>query len=182
MNSMLEIPIILAARSHDQDWFKILFGVIALFIWVGGAIVSAIKKKAEENRRVQRYGQMPAGMAPTLPPPVPPAVPRVQPAAVGRGKSGRTIAKRVQAAAPPARAAVAAVVAGTFNRAAAPTATATASAQPRATTSSLAPANQIGRLLKRADSLRAALILNEVLSPPLSLRDDRGMAGERSVE
>ena len=40
----------------------------------------------------------------------------------------------------------------------------------------VAPANQIGRLLRRSDSLRAAFILNEVMSPPLSLRD---AAGER---
>src|SRR5207248_5295605 len=101
---MLQTPLILAARSHDEDWIKILFGVIAFFIWVGGAIVSAIKKKAQENRRVQRYGQMPAGVTPTAPPPVlPPPVPQRMSQTAGRAKSGRTMGKRAQVA-PPARA------------------------------------------------------------------------------
>src|SRR5438067_12876924 len=98
---MLQTPLILAARSHDEDWIKILFGVIAFFIWVGGTIVSAIKKKAQENRRVQRYGQTPPGVTPTptAPPILPPAVPaRMQHAPASRAKSGRTMAKRAQTA------------------------------------------------------------------------------------
>ena len=175
---------ILAARSHDDDWVKILFGVMAFLIWVGGAIVSAIKKKAEENRRVQRYGQVPAGVKPTATPPVlPPPVPRTPPAMAGRGKSGRTVAKRLQAVAPPPARATAAAAA-TFNRTAAisPTPPVTVAAQPRGASSSPAPANQIGRLLRRTDSLRAAFILNEVLSPPLSLREEHGMADGRTVD
>jgi hypothetical protein len=35
-----------------------------------------------------------------------------------------------------------------------------------------APPNQIANLLRRPESLRAALILNEVLSPPVSLRGE----------
>jgi hypothetical protein len=171
---------ILAARSHDENWIKILFGVMAFLIWVGGAIVSAIKKKAEENRRVQRYGQMPSGVTPA-PPMLPPPVPQRTPQTAGRAKSGRTMAKRVQAAAPPARTMAAA--AATFNRTAAISAAppATVAAQPRAASPSPAPANQIGRLLRRADSLRAALILNEVFSPPLSLREDRGIPDEPAL-
>jgi hypothetical protein len=183
VNSMLHMPIILAARSHDEDWIKILFGVMAFLIWVGGAIVSAIKKRAEENRRVQRYGQMPAGVTPTAAPPMlPPPVPQRMPQTAGRAKSGRTMAKRVQA--PPAARVTAGVVAATLNRAAmAAPATVLAAAAPvqRAAPLSPAPANQIGRLLRRADSLRAALILNEVLSPPLSLREDRGIPDEPAL-
>src|SRR5438067_12337456 len=176
---MLDATFILAARSHDEDWIKILFGVIAFFIWIGGAIVSAIKKKAEENRRVQRYGQMPASVTPTAPPVFPPPVPQRTPQAAGRGKSGRTMGKRAQAAAPPARATVAA--AATFNRTAPASTTPTATVPSRPAPSAPAPANQIGRLLRRADSLRAAFILNEVLSSPLSLREEHGMTDTRTV-
>ena len=58
---------------------------------------------------------------------------------------------------------------------------ATVAAQPRAASPFPAPPNQIARLLRRADSLRVAFILNEMLLPPLSLREQRGVMDEPTL-
>jgi hypothetical protein len=153
---------ILAARSSDDHWFKLLFGAIMVVLWVGGAILSAIKKRMEENKGRQQYGRMAGPVAMPAPPPVP----RVPPRKIAKPQvhRQRVVAPplppqaRVAVAAPPVRIAAA-----------------TASAEPRraAGGAGVAPPNQIARLLRRPDSLRAALILNEVLGPPLSIRDGR---------
>jgi hypothetical protein len=151
------------AKSSDDSMIKLIFGGIVLAFWLGGALISALNKRIEENKRRARYGQMPAGY--TVPPPVPAARSAgfaPPPAKAKRAKPAKRASQRLAAVAPqpPPR--------PTFSTAAAPAQPAPA-APPRQPSS--APPSQIARLLRRPESLRAAFILNEVLSPPLSVRD-----------
>jgi hypothetical protein len=154
------------ARSDEDSMIKLIFGAIVLAFWVGGAIISAINKRVQEGKRRAQFGQMP----PTFMRPIPPSVPN--PAGFsGKAKPPKKVAKRKPVAAPqpPARPALTAPAARPAP-AAQPARPATPQAAPRA----------IAQLLRRPETLRAALILNEVLSPPLSLRNG-GQSG-RHVE
>ena len=152
------LPQILA-RSGEDSFIKVIFGIIVLVIWLGGALMSALQKRAEEAKRRARYNQMPTGYTRPVPPPVQnpagfPAPP------VAKSKSKRA-AKRQTISKPVPSVPV-------VRQAAAPAAPPTAAPVRSAP---VAQPSQIARLLRRPESLRAALILNEVLSPPVALRD-----------
>lgn len=158
---------ILAARGSEDSMIKLIFGAIVVAFWIGGAIISAINKRIEENKRRARYGQMPPNFMRPVPPPVP------NPAGFsGKAKAPKKAAKRKPAPVAPqplARPALTAPAAPRPAPAAQPTRPAAAQAAPSA----------IAQLLRRPETLRAALILNEVLSPPLSLRS--GVQSGRSI-
>jgi hypothetical protein len=158
------------ARSDDESIIKFIFGAIVLVFWLGGVLLSAIKKRVDEAKRRASYGQMPSGFTPppTVPMPsagFPPALPK------GKVKPAKRAAKR-QAPPPPPKPAPAQVA----SRLAAPPPA--PPPQSRAAPATVPP-SQIAHLLRRRETLRAALILNEVLSKPLSLRD--GNAAGRHV-
>ena len=157
------LPIFIA-RSSDDAMIKLIFGGIVLVFWLGGALISALNKRIEENKRRARYGQMPVSY--TVPPPVPAARAAgfgTPPAKAKPAKRAKQATTRQAVAAPPQP-----PPRPTFKTAAPPVqAVPPASARP----ASSVPPNQIARLLRRPESFRAALILNEVLSPPLSVRD-----------
>jgi hypothetical protein len=145
MTSLLPIFV---AKSSEDSTIKLIFGAIVVAFWLGSALISAINKRVQENKRRARYGQMPQGFnrpapqsartaAGFSPPPV-------------KAKSARRAKRQAIAVAPPISAAPPA---------------------PARAASKAAPPAQIARLLHRPESLRAALILNEILSPPLSIRD-----------
>src|SRR5258706_15745140 len=92
------VPAILA-RSDDESIVKFIFGAIVLVFWLGGALFSAIKKRAEDAKRRARYGQMPPAFPP--PPTVPMPSAGSPPARQkGKVKPPKRAAKR-QAAPPP---------------------------------------------------------------------------------
>jgi hypothetical protein len=144
------LPQILA-RSGEDSFIKVIFGVIVLVIWLGGALMSALQKRAEEAKRRARYNKMPTGVTRPVPPPVPPPA---------KSKPKRGVKRQTVSNPPPSAPIIRQPAVATAPRAPAPTRAAPA-AEP----------SQIARLLRRPDSLRAALILNEVLSPPVALRD-----------
>ena len=156
------------ARSEEDSIIKIVFGVIVFVFWLISALVSAIKKKAEEDKRRQSYGQLPRDFSP--PAPVPPEV-RLKrmtapPAKVRAPQNAPAV--RSQYAAP----AIVAMPNSNLSRAASATqVTKTQSA------AKVIPPGQIARLLQRPDTLRAAFVLNEVLTPPLSIRGEPGGRG-----
>jgi hypothetical protein len=162
---MLNITCILA-RSSDDELMKIVFGVGAVIVWGLFQLIGAVAKKAEEAKRRQRYGRLPEDVAtrgglPPLPVPVG-TIPgqRKQ----NKAKVGKARAPRVAPAPPPQpvaqqRQQVRAVASGVRDAAAS-----------RARVAG-APAGQIARLLRRPESLRAALIMNEVMSKPVALRE-----------
>jgi hypothetical protein len=170
---MLNITYILA-RSGEDDLMKIVFGVAAVIIWGLFQLIGAVAKKAEEAKRRQRYGRLPedvarrGGMPPLSVPPVP-----------GQRKQNKVKGGRKTAAAPPKGAARVAPTAAAFASAAQSHATAVGARQAAAAASrpqesrraGAAPAGQIARLLRRPESLRAALIMNEVMSKPVGLRE-----------
>jgi hypothetical protein len=159
------LPIL--AKSSEDSMIKLIFGAIVLIFWVGGAIVSAINKRVQESKRSARYGQTPATFMRPVPPPVP------NPAGfTGKAKPAKRAAKRKAVAAvplPPARPALTTTMSQS-----AP------AAQPARPAAAQAAPSAIAHLLRRPETLRAALILNEVLSPPLSLRN--GVQSGRRVE
>jgi hypothetical protein len=159
---MPPLPHILA-RSGEDSFIKILFGIIVLVIWLGGALMSALQKRAEEAKRRARYNQMPTGY--TRPVPPVPANPAGFPTPPPPKAKSKRAAKRQNLGKPLPSAPAPAIVRPTL--ATAPPTPATTRATPAPT----AQPSQIARLLRRPDSLRAALILNEVLSPPVALRD-----------
>ena len=195
---------LLAARSSDDDFMKIVFGVGAVIVWGLFQLLGALAKKAEEAKRREQYGGLPEdvttygyGGRPTAPPsglppyggrttttPPPPPVPVQVPPGYGtprphqhqpkrKGNAGRSKAAK-RAAAPSAQAAErnVAVARQAFDVAtSSPAPLAESQPSPRRIRSGV-PAGQIARLLRRPDSLRAAFILNEVLSKPTALRDD----------
>jgi hypothetical protein len=167
MTSLLAIFI---AKSSEDSMIKLIFGAIVAIFWIGGAIISAINKRVQENKRRAQYGQMP----PTFMRPIPPPVrnPAGFAHAPAKGKAVKKAAKRkpVPAAPQPQARPALTMAAAQPAPAAQPARPATAQAAPSA----------IARLLRRPETLRAALILNEILSPPLSLRD--GVQSGRRVE
>jgi hypothetical protein len=162
------LPPILA-RSGEDQWIKLVFGAVVFFFWLIGAIVSAINKKTQENKRRDSLGQLPQNLgAARFPIPARPPV-KTRTASRPAAPARQPVPPR-QSYAAPAAPAIEAMPVINLSRASA----ATQVTQKKTTAAPVAPANQIGRLLRRSDSLRAAFILNEVMSPPLSLRDAAG--------
>lgn len=158
---MLDLSPILA-RTRDDEIMKIIFGVGAVIVWGIFQAIAAIAKKAEDAKRRQKYGRLPEDVATRTPSfPVPPPVPTQK-----RGKQPKP--KRRATPAPPVTVRQPAAVPPTAPAYAAVAQTAPARAKPASTA---APANRVGRLLRQPASLRAAFILNEVLSQPIALRD-----------
>lgn len=153
---------ILSTPSSDDAFIKVVVGIIIMVFWLGGALMSALKKRADDAKRRARYNQTPAGFKrPARAPATAPAgVPTAQRA---KSRANQRAPKR-QAYVPLATAAP-----SVSRITAAPTAP--APSRP-ARTAAVAPPSQIAHLLRRPESLRAALILNEVLSPPVSLRGE----------
>jgi hypothetical protein len=156
----LLLALFILARDNDSDIIKIVVGVIFLALWGLGALISAWNKKAEQERKRRQLGQLPQGLSqyyakqlqtPHQPqyvaPPPPPPTQRSK-----KRRKSSIAAPPVPAGPPPAPAPVATVQATT----------APASAAPEVA--------RVARLVHRPESLRAAFILNEVLSPPVSLR------------
>lgn len=151
------------ARSGEDQWIKVVVGAVVAVFWLIGALVSAINKKAQENKRRQGFEPLPQVLnapplqrqarSPKLVPIPRKAQPAQRPAAVQQGY-----------AAP-----IAAMPATNLSRA-----TAATQVSHSQTAAKAAPPSQIARLLQRPDTLRAAFILNEVLSSPLALRDGHG--------
>jgi hypothetical protein len=170
---MVNITYILA-RSADDEFMKIVFGVGAVIVWGLFQLIGAIAKKAEDAKRRTRYGRLPEDVArrggvPPLPvPPVP-----------GQRKQSKAKAGRKAVAAAPTRARRVAPTATAFASAAQAHATAVGARQAAETASrpqevrrpGAAPAGQIARLLRRPESLRAAVIMNEVMGKPVGLRE-----------
>ncbi|MDB5320314.1 MAG: hypothetical protein JWN40_1945 [Phycisphaerales bacterium] len=159
MTSLLPIFV---AKSSEDSMIKLIFGAIVVAFWLGSALISAINKRVQENKRRARYGQMPQGFTRPAPPSARVAAGFSPPPV--KAKSARRAKRQAIAPAPqpPVR--------PTFSTAVAPPISAAPPAPARAA-SKAAPPAQIARLLHRPESLRAALILNEILSPPLSIRD-----------
>lgn len=151
------LPIL--ARGED-DAIKIVIGVVVAIVWGIISLVSAINKKAQEQRRRQQYNQLPP-QYPAQPdlvfaPPAPPPIPRQK----GKRRKQRAAAPDVpqEELVEVAPMAVSAPIESPAARA-------------RAAQDAAPEASRVARLLKRPDTLRAAFILNEVLSPPVSMRD-----------
>jgi len=155
------------ARSSDDEFMKIVFGVGAVIVWGLFQLIGGIAKKAEEAKRRQRYGRLPAdvarrGGAPPLPiPPMP-----------GQRKQNKAKGTRkVAAAPPPKRAALVAPGATAFAAGGGGQAAQQPVAVAKRPRAAGAPAGQIAGLLRRPESLRAGVILNEVLGRPVGLRE-----------
>jgi hypothetical protein len=134
---------------------KLIVGVIVAIFWAIGGIASAVKKKSDEAQKRTR-ARLPSGAAAPVPAPASYPAPK-------RVRSQQKKLAPVQqtfAAPPPAppRPPVTAQPAQT-----APAAKVNASAP--------VPPDQIARLLRRPETLRAAMILNEVMAPPKALRE-----------
>lgn len=161
------LPLILADDDADTA-LKILFGVVAVMIWIIKVVISSVsanKKQADARRRqIARprpgYGgatpqQRPARVPPPTVPVFNQRVPqrnrpaqRRQPLAVAVPLPAQIIEQ--PSPAPPRR---------------------PAQAPARVAARPSADASRVARLLRRPDSLRAALILGEVLAPPVALRN-----------
>jgi hypothetical protein len=161
--------LLILARDNDNDVIKIVVGIVFLALWGLGALISAWNKKAEEERRRRQLGQLPktlgadpyARQYPQYPAQAQYGYPVAQPpppAAPQRSKKRRKSA----ISAPP--------IPTSTPEISAPAPMVAAQPQAPARPSAASEAARIGRLVHRHDSLRAALILQEVLSPPLSLR------------
>lgn len=143
----------------DDDAIKIVIGVVVAIVWGIISLVSAINKKAQEQRRRQQYNQLPS-QYPTQPdlvfaPPAPPPIPRQK----GKRRKQRATAHEV----PQEELVEVAPIANS--------AIESPTARAKAAQDAAPDASRVARLLKRPDTLRAAFILNEVLSPPVSMRD-----------
>jgi hypothetical protein len=162
---MPDLPNILA-RSGEDDLMKIIFGIGAVIVWGIVQMIAAVAKKAEDAKRRRQYGRLPEDVAvrnragiPT-PPPVPSQQRPKQPKSKGKRRPvpalpvAATASSATYASATPQHAAV---VEGPKGRA--------------KQAGDAAPANRVGRLVRQPGTLRAAFILNEVLSKPLALRD-----------
>ena len=164
--------LIFLARNDDGDAVKYVFGAIVVFAWIVGAIASAVNKKAKEAQAARgRYNPRPANVG-NFPPPVPAHAGRGNPKQKQRARQQKRQAVAVVAPPQP----VAQPVAAYEHQAPAET----GAARNRRAAAAAAPANQIGRLLRRRETVRAAFILNEVIAPPLSLRDRRDRGGAAS--
>ncbi|MDB5876147.1 MAG: hypothetical protein JWQ07_5589, partial [Ramlibacter sp.] len=56
---MISLLLIFAAKSSEDSTIKLIFGAIVVAFWLGSALISAINKRVQENKRRARYGQMP---------------------------------------------------------------------------------------------------------------------------
>jgi hypothetical protein len=179
------LPIL--ARGDDNDFMKFVFGVVVVVLWGFGALVSAINKRAEaERRRRMQYEQLAresgmggGGSVGYGPPPVPARIPGGQrPKQKQKQPKQR---KRIAVATPPTlpgqRAAAEPAAHPAYQPAVAGGSTAPigdAPAAPRAGSGGAASASRVARLLRRPDTLRAAFILSEILAPPPSIKRDNG--------
>lgn len=156
---------LILARSSDDDWIKVVFGVIVAIIWGLGALVSAVNKKAQDAKRRQQYGRLPVDVAkPTSPRAMGAGYPKHQTAKAPKPRAKR---RPVVVAQPPVPAVHVYQAPPPISETAPPIAQ---SARDAAAAAAAPPANRIARLVRRPDSLRAALILNEILAPPPGLR------------
>jgi hypothetical protein len=58
---MPTFPLILASPSSDDGFIKVVVGIIVMCFWLGGALLSSLKKRADDAKRRARYNKMPAG-------------------------------------------------------------------------------------------------------------------------
>lgn len=150
---------ILSTPSSDDAFIKVVVGIIIMVFWLGGALMSALKKRADDAKRRARYNQTPAGFKRPA---------RAAATATAGVPTAQRAKSRANQRAPKRQAYVPlATAAPSVSRITA----APAPSRP-ARTAAVAPPSQIAHLLRRPESLRAALILNEVLSPPVSLRGE----------
>ena len=156
------------ARTRDDEIMKIVFGVGAVIVWGIFQAIAAIAKKAEDAKRRQKYGRLPEDVANRRPSfPVPPPVPTQQRSQAKAKSKARGNKRPIPIPARPtaphspvpqsATPQYAAVVEGPKGRA--------------KQAGDIAPANRVGRLVRQPATLRAALVLNEVLSKPVALRE-----------
>jgi hypothetical protein len=164
------------ARSSDDDWIKVVFGVIVAIIWGIGALVAAVNKKAQEAKRRRQYNRLPSDIARRQQP--------TSPRAMGAGFPPQAAPKQAKARGGKRRPVVVAqppvpVAARSYQQAPPPPpisqpAAPIAPSARKASAAAAAPsASRIARLVRRPESLRAALILKEILAPPPGLRSDR---------
>jgi hypothetical protein len=191
---MLRFPPILA--DVDEGAIKLIFFVIVAIIWGIGALISAVKKKAEQMRkaqmplaltpRMEAQQQPPGGalrrdqlpVAPAIWPPPPPAVGQTAPS--GRQK-GRKESRRPPVVARPVPPPLP-VAAPSLVPAAAPApiaSTAISASAPTATGHGATRAASVRSLL-RASALPTLIVIGEVLGKPLALRDDPSPPPPRS--
>ena len=158
----------LLARTRDDEIMKIIFGVGAVVVWGIFQLIAAVAKKAEENKRRAQYGRLPEGVATRPGFPAPPPVPVPQ-----RPKAAKKPKRRAVPAQPVP---VAAAIPAAYQSATPQHAAVVEGPKGRAKQAGdLPPANRVGRLVRQPATLRAAFVLNEVLSKPVALRDgDKG--------
>ena len=155
-------PLLILSNSDDGDLIKIVVGVVFAALWGLGALISSWNKKVEEQRKRRQSGQLPreirqpTAYQPQYPYPVPPPVP----AAPARQRKRRRQAVAPAPPPPPQQAPAAATTAAPATQ-----------TEAASKSSPASDAGRIARLVLRKDSVRAALILQEVLAPPVSLRD-----------
>jgi hypothetical protein len=158
-------PLLILSKSDDGDLIKIVVGVVFAALWGLGALISSWNKKVEEQRKRRQSGTLPRDVRqptayqPQYPYPAPPPVPP----APARQRKRRRPAVAPAPPPPPEQAPEKPVP---VSATASPT-----RAQAPQQRHELSESGRIARLLLKKDSLRAALILQEVLSPPVSLRD-----------
>jgi hypothetical protein len=155
------LPIL--ARSDESDLTKIIVGIVFVALWGLGALISAWNKKVEEERKRRQMGRLPKGLSrtPYTPPPQPVLYPPAPPPP--RTKQKR---RRQPAFVPPPTPEAQPVAVQAATPQPAP-----AAGPSRSQSTAATEPSRIAQLVHRKDSLRAALILQEVLSPPLGLRD-----------
>ena len=175
LRSQLISQFLILARDSDNDVIKIVVGVVFLAIWGLGALISSLNKKAEEERRRRQLGQLPQSIrqAPYGQQPYPAQYPAQYPPQTPYGgyaapqppppppQETQRKRRRKSAAAPPVP---------TSGPPEMPAPAVAVKAEAAAPGPAIPEIARIARLVHRPDSLRAALILNEVLSPPVSLR------------
>jgi hypothetical protein len=173
----------------DEGAIKLIFFVIVGIIWGIGALISSIKKKAEQMRKAQmpveltprmevqsqqqgvlRRDQLP--VAPAVWPPPPPALGQAAPVKQKKNRKGPqkppVVARPVPPPLPVAAASLAPAVAAPISVATSPA----AASAPAATGHGATRATSVRNLL-RAPALPTLIVISEVLGKPLALRDDQ---------
>jgi hypothetical protein len=189
---MLPFATILA--DVDEGAIKLIFFVIVAIIWGIGAMISAVKKKAEQMRKAQmpvdltprmeqqqgvlRRDQLP--VAPAVWPPPPPALGQTAP--VRQQKKNRkgpqkppVVARPVPPPLPVAAPSPAMAVAASPIAATAPAARPAVGSVSDPTSRGATRAASVRNLL-RAPALPTLIVISEVLGKPLALRDDPPVA------
>lgn len=184
---MIPLPHILA---DGGDVGKIIFGVIAILIWIASGISSAMNKQNKERERrsqeLEELAKQAVLTRPTAPPPAPPPLPgrapmpvpqqrrspqrgaSVPPLPVQQQRQQRRQGKKQQKGRvplPPPPPGVAAPVVAQLEE------IVTTSTQRGPATRASASAHPLATLLRK--SLRTQIVLNEILQPPVALREPR---------